>query len=64
MPDNSVQWAFAAYFALGSFGGLLYFINYIVDKMAAKDKYNPWEEMARPTVEPSRNEPPISARKK
>lgn len=64
MPDNLIQWLFAAYFAFGSFGGILYIANLIVDKMAEKDKYNPWEEMARPVTNPVRVEPPISARKK
>ena len=64
MPDNTVQWAFAAYFALGSLGGILYITHLILRFFAPKEKYNPWEEMTRPMVEPVRGEPPISARKK
>jgi len=64
MPDNTIQWAFAAYFALGSLGGFLFIIHYIASKVTQRNKYNPWEEMSRPVAEPVRSEPPISARRK
>lgn len=64
MPDNIIQWMFAAYFALGSFGGFLFIAYYIASKVTQRNKYNPWEEMTRPVTEPVRSEPPISARRK
>ena len=63
MPDNTVQWAFAAYFALGSFGGIIYIAYLIFRFFAPKEKYNPWEEMTRAAAN-TRGELPISARKK
>ena len=63
MPDNNVQWAFAAYFALGSLGGILYITHLIFRFFAPKEKYNPWEEMTR-AAPITQSEPPISARKK
>ena len=63
MPDNTVQWAFAAYFALGSLGGILYIAYLIFRFFAPKEKYNPWEEMTRAAAN-TRGELPISARKR
>jgi hypothetical protein len=63
MPDNTVQWAFAAYFALGSLGGILYIAHLIFRFFAPEEKYNPWEEMTRAAAN-TRSEPPISARHK
>lgn len=66
MPDNMTQWFFAAYFALGAFGGFLYIAHLIVDKLTKKDTYDPWEVREQRVVyhEPMPHEAPISARKK
>ena len=68
MPDNLIQWILIAYLAFGAFGGFLYIANLIVDKMAKKDGYNPWEVQDRRVIYhepmPHMMEAPISARKK
>ena len=67
MPTNGYQWMFFVLYTLGSFGGMLYIINVIINKLfPVDDEYdNPWSDAAVHYEEPMpHREAPISARKK
>ena len=64
MPDNLLDWIVASFMLAGSFGGIMYLIQRMMDMMTRKDKYDPWEPEIRTTTLPARIEPPISARRK
>lgn len=69
MPDTITQWFFAAYFAVGSLGGIVYIATSIVDKLTEEDDdHDPWEVHEKRVVYhepmPHMREAPISARKK